>query len=142
MMPRIFRSQAEQFFLAHMEELKNAGFDAIGVGSMEEPGFLRKHRRKEAVFRPRHVCVQPPGGKGHEGLWGQPGDSSGGAERQGAFRRRVRGELIVYGYLPMMVSAQCVKKTMEGWHRAAGGLISERQKGKGLPGEEPVPVLL
>ena len=26
----------------------------------------------------------------------------------------VRGELIVYGYLPMMVSAQCVKKTMEG----------------------------
>ena len=43
MMPRIFRSQAEQFFLAHMEELKNAGFDAIGVGSMEEPGFLRKH---------------------------------------------------------------------------------------------------
>lgn len=54
----------------------------------------------------------------------------------------VRGELIVYGYLPMMVSAQCVKKTMEGLHRAAGGLISERQKGKGLPGEEPVPVLL
>ena len=29
----------------------------------------------------------------------------------------------------------------QGLHRAAGGLISERQKGKGLPGEEPVPVL-
>ena len=31
----------------------------------------------------------------------------------------VRGELIVYGYLPMMVSAQCVKKRP--WKAAPGG---------------------
>lgn len=42
MMPRIFRKEAEQYFRKQMEQLKTAGFDALGIGSMEEPGFLRE----------------------------------------------------------------------------------------------------
>ena len=39
------------------------------------------------------------------------------------------------------VTASIIKYCLLYTSRAAGGLISERQKGKGLPGEEPVPVL-
>ena len=42
MMPRIFRKEAEQYFRKQMDLLKNAGFDALGIGSMEEPGFLKE----------------------------------------------------------------------------------------------------
>ena len=42
MMPRIFRKEAEQYFRKQMELLTSAGFDALGIGSMEEPGFLRE----------------------------------------------------------------------------------------------------
>ena len=52
---------------------------------------------------------------------------------EGAFRRRVRGELIVYGYLPMMVSAQCVKKTMEGCTGRPEVLYLRDRKGKAFP---------
>ena len=39
MLPRIFRSETEKYFLRNLETLKKAGFDALGIGSMEEPGF-------------------------------------------------------------------------------------------------------
>lgn len=45
----------------------------------------------------------------------------------------VRGELIVYGYLPMMVSAQCVKKTMEGCTGRPEVLYLRDRKGKAFP---------
>ena len=115
MMPRIFRSQAEQFFLAHMEKLKNAGFDAIGVGSMEEPGFLRKHLPEMKQYFDRGMYVF-----NHRAEKAMKAYGASRVTLPVELNARelsdagVRGELIVYGYLPMMVSAQCVKKTMEG----------------------------
>ncbi len=134
MMPRIFRSRAERFFLDHMDELKNAGFDAIGVGSMEEPGFLEAH---------------VPGMKQHfdHGMYVFNHRAEMAMKAYGASRvtlpvelnarelsdAGVRGEVIVYGYLPMMVSAQCVKKTMEGCTGRPEVLYLRDRKGKAFP---------
>ena len=134
MMPRIFRSQAEQFFLAHMEELKNAGFDAIGVGSMEEPGFLRKHLPEMKqyfdhgmyVFNHRAEKAMKAYGASRVTL---PVELNARELSDAG----VRGELIVYGYLPMMVSAQCVKKTMEGCTGRPEVLYLRDRKGKAFP---------
>ena len=134
MMPRIFRSQAEQFFLAHMEELKNAGFDAIGVGSMEEPGFLRKHLPEMKQYFDHGMYVF-----NHQA---EKAMKAYGASRvtlpvelndRELSDAGVRGELIVYGYLPMMVSAQCVKKTMEGCTGRPEVLYLRDRKGKAFP---------
>ena len=134
MMPRIFRSQAEQFFLVHMEELKNAGFDAIGVGSMEEPGFLRKHLPEMKqyfdhgmyVFNHRAEKAMKAYGASRVTL---PVELNARELSDAG----VRGELIVYGYLPMMVSAQCVKKTMEGCTGRPEVLYLRDRKGKAFP---------
>ena len=134
MMPRIFRSQAEQFFLAHMEKLKNAGFDAIGVGSMEEPGFLRKHLPEMKqyfdhgmyVFNHRAEKAMKAYGASRVTL---PVELNARELSDAG----VRGELIVYGYLPMMVSAQCVKKTMEGCTGRPEVLYLRDRKGKAFP---------
>ena len=134
MMPRIFRSQAEQFFLAHMEELKNAGFDAIGVGSMEEPGFLRKHLPEMKqyfdhgmyVFNHRAEKAMKAYGASRVTL---PVELNARELSDAG----VWGELIVYGYLPMMVSAQCVKKTMEGCTGRPEVLYLRDRKGKTFP---------
>lgn len=134
MMPRIFRSQAEQFFLAHMEELKNAGFDAIGVGSMEEPGFLRKHLPEMKqyfdhgmyVFNHRAEMAMKAYGASRVTL---PVELNARELSDAG----VRGEVIVYGYLPMMVSAQCVKKTMEGCTGRPEVLYLRDRKGKAFP---------
>ena len=43
------------------------------------------------------------------------------------------GEMIVYGYLPMMVSAQCIRKTTEGCTGNPELLFLKDRKGKEMP---------
>ena len=115
MMPRIFRKEAEQYFRKQMEQLKTAGFDALGIGSMEEPGFLRE----AGIELPLYF---------DHGMYSWNHLAGAAMEQYGADRLTipvelnereiresgVRGEMIVYGYLPMMISAQCIRKTTLG----------------------------
>ena len=115
MMPRIFRKEAEQYFRKQMELLTSAGFDALGIGSMEEPGFLRE----AGIELPMYF---------DQGMYSWNHLAGAAMERYGADRltipvelneREIRdsgvqGEMIVYGYLPMMISAQCIRKTTLG----------------------------
>lgn len=115
MMPRIFRKEAEQYFRKQMDLLKNAGFDALGIGSMEEPGFLKEAGIGLPLFF-------------DQGMYSWNHLAGEAMEQYGADRltvpvelneREIRdsgihGEMIVYGYLPMMISAQCIRKTTLG----------------------------
>ena len=115
MMPRIFRKEAEQYFRKQMELLTSAGFDALGIGSMEEPGFLRE----AGIELPMYF---------DQGMYSWNHLAGAAMERYGADRltipvelneREIResgvqGEMIVYGYLPLMISAQCIRKTSLG----------------------------
>ena len=134
MLPRIFRTHAERYFLKNMELLKNARFDAFGVGAMEEPGFMQKY---------------VPGAKLYfdHGMYTFNSVASGMMDEYGADRKTIpvelngreiteRGgndEMIIYGYLPMMVSANCIKKTTEGCTGKPELLFLKDRKGKEMP---------
>ena len=134
MLPRIFRTHAERYFLKNLELLKTAGFDAFGVAAMEEPGFMEKY---------------VPGAKLYfdHGMYTYNHRASEMMLEYGASRMTIpvelngreiaeRGghdEMIVYGYLPMMVSANCIRKTTEGCTGKPELLYLKDRKGKEMP---------
>ena len=134
MMPRIFRTEAEKYFLKNLELLKNAGFDAFGVAAMEEPGFMKQYVPGAKLyfdhgmytFNSMASCMMMEYGAKRQTI---PVELNGReiAERGG------HGEMIVYGYLPMMVSAQCIRKTTEGCTGRPELLFLKDRKGKEMP---------
>ena len=134
MLPRIFRTHAERYFLKNLELLQNAGFDAFGVAAMEEPGFMQKYVPGAKLFF-------------DHGMYTFNSVASGMMDEYGADRKTIpvelngreiteRGgndEMIIYGYLPMMVSANCIKKTTEGCTGKPELLFLKDRKGKEMP---------
>ncbi|MBR6615770.1 MAG: DUF3656 domain-containing protein, partial [Lachnospiraceae bacterium] len=134
MLPRIFRTHAEKYFLKNLELLKNAGFDAFGVAAMEEPGFMQKYIPEAKLYF-------------DHGMYTFNSMASYVMMEYGASRRTIpvelngreiaeRGkgdEMIVYGYLPMMVSANCIRKTTEGCSGKPELLFLKDRKGKEMP---------
>lgn len=134
MMPRIFRKEAEQYFLKNMETLKAAGFDAVGVASMEEPGFLKEHLPEVPRFF-------------DHGMYTFNHLAETAMQEYGAARTTIpvelnereireaglKGELLVYGRLPMMVSAQCIRRTTAGCSHKPELLYLKDRKGKSFP---------
>lgn len=134
MMPRIFRKEAECYFINHIEKLKNAGFDAFGVASMEEPGFFKEKFPDASLYF-------------DHGMYTFNHLASKAMKKYGASRMTIpvelnsreiceadiHGEMIVYGHLPMMVSAQCVKKTTDGCTKKPELLYLKDRKGKEFP---------
>ncbi len=134
MLPRIFRTHAERYFLKNLELLKSAGFDAFGVAAMEEPGFMQKYVPDAKLYF-------------DHGMYTFNSVASGMMLEYGASRKTVpvelngreiveRGgndEIIIYGYLPMMVSANCIRKTTEGCSGKPEILFLKDRKGKEMP---------
>lgn len=136
MLPRVFRTEARQYFLKHMDILKAAGFDAFGVASMEEPGFLREQLPGARLYFDHGMYV-----------WNHLAEKT--MKAYGADRITIpvelnareiaeagiagAAELIVYGFLPMMVSAQCVRRTTGGCTKKPELLYLKDRKGKSFP---------
>lgn len=134
MLPRIFRREAERFFLKNREVLLDAGFDRLGAGSMEEPEFAARYfpglklTFDHGMYTFNHLAAEAMREMGADRLT-VPVELN---------RREIReagkaGDLIVYGRLPMMVSAQCIRKTMEGCSRKPEILRLKDRKGKEFP---------
>lgn len=134
MMPRIFRTEAERYFLKQMSLLKKAGFDAFGIASMEEPGFMEKHLPgaklyfDHGMYSFNHLAARSMREYGASRLT-IPVELNG----REITDRGGNGEMIIYGYLPMMVSAQCIRKTMEGCTGKPELLYLKDRKGKEMP---------
>lgn len=134
MMPRIFRSHAERYFLKNLDKLKEAGFDAFGVASMEEPGFFRQHMPEATLYFDHgmysfnHLAAETMKHYGADRVTIPVELNSREIQDAG-----VQGEMIVYGYLPMMVSAQCVKKTTDGCTGKPELLYLKDRKGAEFP---------
>ena len=63
-------------------------------------------------------------------------------EREIGKRDNTNSEMVVYGYLPMMVSAQCVQKNLNGCNHSYSLVRLKRPDGKILPGEELLHLVL
>lgn len=134
-LPHIFRTEAETYFREHRRELLGAGFDELVIRSMEEVDFLRELGAAIPLVFDAGMYVM-----NHLALYEMM--------RLGASRQTLplelnsreleelgcrRGELIGYGYLPVMVSAQCITRTVSGCKKTPGLLWMKDRTGKELP---------
>lgn len=134
-MPHIFRREAEQYFTAHLVRLRTAGFDGFVIRSLEEVGFLRQHEFSlPMIFDYTMYSMNRLADRYHQAagavrrtlpveLNGRELEELGGGDK----------ELIIYGYLPAMVSAQCVVKNTQGCRHQPQLLYLKDRKGKALP---------
>ncbi len=133
-MPVIFRTQAERFFEANLAALFEAGLDGILVRSLEEIEYLRRKGVKIPVY-------------GDHNLYSFNSAAQDLLLRLGCKRttfplelnsREIGGlsgekrELIGYGFLPAMVSAQCVRKNIWGGSKKPERLVMLDRIGKEL----------
>lgn len=143
LLPHIYRAEAKRYFDAHLRELSEAGFDGAVIRAWEEAELIARWRR-EGVFFPK-ITVFDHGLYSFNSLseeWMEqmlPGETirftaplelnSRELEEKG-----IRGEeLMVYGNIPMMVTAQCLKKTLEGCTGRPELLWMRDRKGKDFP---------
>lgn len=133
-MPHIFRTEAERFFDQHLSELKAACFDGFLIRSLEETGYL-----KEKGVRGRLVFDY--------GLYGMNSQAQEMLLKLGADvltwpvelnsrelgNLKFTGELLVYGRLPMMVTAQCIHQGTEVCDRTPVVLTLKDRLGKTFP---------
>lgn len=135
-LPHIFRTEAEQYFRKHQELLRSAGFDEVILRSMEEISFLREMGLADLpmvfdanLYSMNHKAEQ----------WAK---EAGAARLTMPLELNSReletldirnGELIAYGYLPAMVSAQCIVRTTQGCKKNPKLLFMKDRTGKELP---------
>jgi len=131
-MPVIFRTEAERYFDTWMDALKEAGFDGILIRSLEEIDYLKHHGVKEPfcgdhnLYGFNHRAADTLRKMGLDRLTLPLELNSQELEQVGCGG----AELVAYGYLPVMVSAQCIQKTAEGCTHRPGILNLKDRTGK------------
>ena len=136
MLPRIFRGEAESYFLRNRERLLEAGFDVLGVASMEEPEFVKQQFPGRKLFFDHGMYVFNHLAKeAMEELGACRVTVPVELNRREIADAGAGGEMIVYGRLPMMVSAQCIHRTLSGCDKKPGVLWMKDRKGKEFPVE-------
>lgn len=134
-MPHIFRSEAETYFRRHLPELAGAGFDELVIRSLEEVDFLKELGVSipmvfdSGMYVMNHLALVSMLRLGADRLTLPLELNSRELEELGCRR----GELIGYGYLPAMVSAQCITRTVSGCKKTPGLLMMKDRTGKELP---------
>ncbi len=136
MLPHIFRTEAEQYFRKHMELLKQAGFDELVVKSLDEIAFLKENGlggipmvSDANLYVMNHLAKEQMTGLGISRMTLPLELNSRELETLGCEQM----ELFVYGYLPAMVSAQCIVRTTKGCTKQPELLKMKDRTGKDLP---------
>lgn len=141
-MPVIFRNKAEQYFDKYLSLLVEAGFDGILVRALEEIQYLKDRGMTFPIYGDHnlysfnHMAQEMMMKLGCERIT-FPLELNSQELRTLEGRR---SELIVYGFLPAMVSAQCIQKQAnpkgQGLDRCLGipdWLMLKDRTGKELP---------
>ena len=136
-MPHIFRTHARKYFEANKENLKNAAFDAFILRNIEELGYLNNSFEEKKFNYIFDYTV-----------YGMNSISQALLEDLGADRQTLPvelnlselsklytkdKELIVYGRLPMMVTAGCLRKNILSCDKKSSLLYLKDRMGKDMP---------
>ena len=136
MLPHIFRTEAETYFRKHIDALKEAGFDELVVKSLDEITFLRENGLGDIslvsdanLYVLNHLAREQMEDLGISCMTLPLELNSRELETLGCAGM----ELYVYGYLPAMVSAQCIVRTTKGCTKQPEVLKMKDRTGKDLP---------
>lgn len=136
-MPVIFCRRAERFFQENFSFLLEAGFDGFLVRNLEEIGYLQSRGVKVPIYGDHNLYAFNSASQDMLGRLGCEGTTFP-LELNNREMERLTGrgrELTAYGFLPVMVSAQCVEKTVYGCSKRPGRLMMKDRRGKELPVE-------
>ena len=140
-LPHIFRDHALRFFKDSRALLADAGFDGVLVRALEEIQWLEDNRialpfitdasvyawnsgTLEELASRNPVAVTMP--------W-ELNSREMGPVVQACCQVHIPGELVVYGHAPMMVSAQCIIRTVKSCTHDRGLLMLKDRTGAMLP---------
>ena len=136
-MPHIFRTEARKYFEKYKDELLKAGFDAVVARTVEEFVYIKN------IFKDEDIdCILD------YTLYGMNRSSQKFYEALGAKRQtlpvelnlsELKGletgdkELVIYGHLPMMVTAGCLRKNILSCDKVYSLLYLKDRMGKNMP---------
>ncbi len=135
MLPVIFRTEAEDYFDRNLGRLIEAGFDELIIRSLEEPGYLKENGIclplvfDSDIYAWNNAAVKAFKDMGASRIT-LPVELN---SRELSDLDCSDKELIVYGHLPVMISAQCVKRNVSGCDRQPGCLVMKDRTGRGFP---------
>ena len=136
-MPAVVRGATSARYEAHGAELIESGIDGFVAGNYEALALARNMIDKCGVQRMALLAdssLYAWTDRAAEALLAAGADAYTlpveANEREMQRRGRQDGELLIYGYLPLMVSAQCVVKNTEGCRQKTGFTILTDRYGK------------
>lgn len=134
-MPCIFRKSTRKLYEQPESLEALALFDGIVFKNYEEYFFLREHGMQCELIPDHNVYTY---NRYAQEFWRMQGIVRNTAplelnDRELKKRNCMDSELLVYGYFPIMVSAQCVRKNVSGCMKKSGLLYLKDRKGKKLP---------
>lgn len=130
-MPYIFREDARTRYERGYHEIFLAGWDGVLIRNYESYGFLKAHDYPGKIITDYNLYQFNSSGKDFwrdEKVWKftAPFELTAKELRQLNIKD---GELIVYGHIPMMVSAGCVNKTVGQCRKKSGQMtITDRYR--------------
>ncbi len=115
-LPHIFRDKAEKWLSNNLDEYMKLDLDGFVVKNLEELEFLREHGCKKAFLFDYTMYGFNAYSKEQFEEFGVSYDTLSVElnARELEELSTENSELVVYGYLPMMVTAQCLHKTISG----------------------------
>ena len=129
-MPLIVREKEAAWYRTHRDEFLSAGIDGVLVGTLDALHLVSDRKDHKAS----HFQVQADSSLY---CWNTPAYEAlraAGAdevtlpveekETELLHRGYCGGEMILYGYLPLMVSAQCVRTNADAYERKGSGICS------------------
>jgi len=130
-MPYIFREDARERYEHGYHEIFFAGWDGILIRNYESYGFLKAHDYQGTIITDYNLYQFNSSGKA---FWKEEDIQEFTAPFEMTAKELKRlnikdGELIVYGHIPMMVSAGCVNKTVGQCRKKSGQMtITDRYR--------------
>lgn len=124
-MPHIFRKDTIREFDSGYQFFLDAGWDGVLIRNYESYEFLMERGYDKPIVTDYNLYVFNQYAKR---FWSKEKieSTTASVELHASELQSIgleQSELIVYGYLPMMVSAQCVKRTTSGCKREKGRLV-------------------
>lgn len=121
-MPYIFRERTRRQYEAAYNRIFGAGWDGILIANYESFAFLKEHGYTGRIMTDYNLYEF---NQESRKFWKEKGVFEFTApveltERELQDLRVKDGEVIVYGYLPMMISAGCIQKTTRGCLKKSG----------------------
>lgn len=135
-LPHVFRMETAQRYKKYWKEIDNAGIDGCLVRNLEELSFLKEMGMPASGIQGDYhlYAYSEEAVRGWEMLslrrYTLPVELNAG-ELRGLYGSK--GEMILYGYQPVMISAQCLYKNIVGCQGKEGTFYLKDRYGKLFP---------